>query len=172
MNAGAIIERLDRFAAVLPAVVSGLSVDEARWRPTSGARSILEIVHHLADEEAMDFRPRLERTLGDPSRAWDPIDPEGWARDRRYNEGDAEEATARFVGERQRSIVWLWSMASPDWSRTHEHPRLGPIRAGDLLAAWSAHDFLHLRQISKRLFELTAHDAGEYATDYAGQWGS
>ncbi|NUP91044.1 MAG: DinB family protein, partial [Candidatus Sumerlaeia bacterium] len=51
---------------------------------------------------------------------------------------------------------------------THRHPKAGPLRAGDLLAAWAAHDALHLRQIAKRLLDLARRDAGGFKTDYAG----
>lgn len=172
MNTQAIIERMDRLSSVLPALVSGLSREEALWRPDAQTWSILEVVCHLADEEAGDFRPRLERTLAEPQTEWDPIDPEGWALARHYREADLEEATARFVAERQRSVVWLMGLGRVDWSRVYEHPRLGSIRAGDLLAAWAAHDALHLRQIAKRLYELAAHDAPGFETVYAGEWGA
>ena len=51
-------------------------------------------------------------------------------------------------------------------------PKIGPIRAGDLLASWAAHDMLHLRQIAKRKFELIQQAGGEFTTDYAGPWGA
>ena len=44
------IDRLEWFGTTLPAVVSGVPVDDARWKPTDGARSIVEIVRHLLDE--------------------------------------------------------------------------------------------------------------------------
>ncbi|MBK7403800.1 MAG: DinB family protein [Phycisphaerales bacterium] len=52
-----LIERMDRFSSVLPALVSGLGPEEALWRPNDTTWSILEIVCHLADEESSDFRP-------------------------------------------------------------------------------------------------------------------
>ena len=170
MNTQPIIERMDRFSSVLPALVSGLSPAEALWRPDEQTWSILEVVCHLADEEAGDFRPRLERTLADPQPEWDGIDPEGWAVARRYREADLAEQTARFVAERQRSVLWLMGLGKVDWQRAYEHPRFGAIRAGDLLAAWAAHDALHLRQIAKRLYELANHDAAGFDSAYAGEW--
>ncbi|MCC7389032.1 MAG: DinB family protein [Phycisphaerales bacterium] len=172
MNTQPIIERMDRFSSVLPALVSGLSRDEALWRPDEKTWSILEVVCHLADEEAGDFRPRLQRTLAEPQVQWEGIDPEGWAVARRYREADLEEVAARFVAERQRSVVWLMGLGRVDWGRAYQHPKLGPIRAGDLLGAWSAHDALHLRQIAKRLFELAGRDAPGFETRYAGEWGA
>jgi hypothetical protein len=40
------------------------------------------------------------------------------------------------------------------------------------MASWAAHDALHLRQIAKRLYELTARDAGRYSAGYAGARGA
>jgi hypothetical protein len=171
MDAMAIINRLERGGRAFPALVDGLTDDELRWKPASGAWSILEIVCHLGDEEVDDFRTRLFSTLEDPAKQWPGIDPEGWAGHRRYNETDAAAALARFVQERARSIELLRALKDPNWSLTHHHPKFGPIAAGDLLASWAAHDALHLRQVAKRLFELAGRDAGAFRTAYAGEWG-
>jgi hypothetical protein len=172
MNAEKLIESLDRFRRMVTEVVRDVSQDDARWKPPDGAWSILEVVSHLADEEEFDFGARLKLTLADPNQEWPLIDPEGWARERRYNEGRLDQAVARFVSLREQSLRWLRSLDSPDWNRTHEHPKFGPFRAGDLLAAWAAHDWLHLRQIAKRLYQIAGRDAGEYSTRYAGEWGA
>ena len=169
MNAQSLIGRLGRFAEILPAVVAGVPAADARWRPSGGEWSILEIVTHLADEEVEDFRCRLDLTLRDPGLAWPPIDPEAAAVERRYNEGDLDEAVGRFVAARRESIRWLNGLGDPAWSGAHRHPS-GELRGGDLLAAWVAHDALHLRQIAKRFFQLTVRDAGDYGTGYAGPW--
>ena len=170
MNATALAESLRRFPAVVSALVEDLPESDARWKPADGAWSILQIIAHLADEEVEDFRRRVQMTLNDPKDPWPPIDPEGWAIERRYNERHLADEFDRFVTERQASVQWLQALADPDWSKTYEHPKLGPIRAGDLLASWAAHDGLHLRQIAKRRFQIIQRDGGIYRTDYAGQW--
>jgi len=169
MNTQLLIDRLAGFAETLPVAVAGVPDADARWRPEEGSWSILEIVSHLADEEIDDFRMRTELTLRDPELPWPPIDPEGAAVERQYNEADLGKTVSRFVTARRESITWLQQLRDPDWSRTHHH-KLGDIRAGDLLAAWVAHDALHLRQIAKRSFQLTQRDAGHYSTAYAGRW--
>ncbi len=169
MNPSRLIDSLERFAGVLPAVVRGVSGEDARWRPDGVRWSILEIVLHLADEEVEDFRTRVRLTLADPAAEWPRIDPEGWAVARRYNEGELDDAVKRFVAERGASVAWLRSLQGADWSASHEHPR-GALRAGDLLVSWAAHDALHLRQIAKRFHEMAARDGGRYSSDYAGRW--
>ena len=167
-----LLASLERFARILPMAVADVSVADCRWKPPSGAWSILEIVAHLADEEEFDFRQRVRLILADPTQPWPPIDPEGWAVERRYNEQQLADVVSRFGKLREESLQWLRSLEQPDWSRTHHHPQHGPFRAGDIMAAWAAHDWLHLRQISKRLYELTARDAGDFSIRYAGPWGN
>jgi hypothetical protein len=170
VDAHAQIERLERFADALSAVVGRMSPQDARWRPDDGSWSILEVVMHLADEEVEDFRRRVELTLRDPAADWPPIDPPRWAVERRYNDGDLAEALQRFATARRESVRWLRGLKNPDWSRTHEHPKLGAMRAGDVFTSWVAHDALHLKQIAKRLYQMAARDGGEYGTAYAGPW--
>ncbi len=170
MKTVAIIDRLQRFPAALSAACAGLSPEDALYRADHASWSILEIVCHLADEELLDFPQRIESTLNDPAAPWNPIDPEGWTTLHAYREQDLQAQLDLFTARRAGRVAWARSLRSPDWSNTYQHPQAGPLRAGDLLAAWGVHDALHLRQISKRLFELGVRDAGEYRTDYAGEW--
>jgi hypothetical protein len=165
-NPPALIDRLACFPRVLQALAAGLPDADLRWKPAPQHWSILEILCHLADEEERDFRPRLANTLA--ARPWEPIDPEGWAD--RYNEQSPAEIVARLATERERSVAWLQSLQETDWDTPHAHPILGPIRAGDLLASWAAHDALHLRQIARRLHELAQRDGLPYGSAYAGSW--
>ncbi len=170
MNIQRLIGSLGRTPAVVRAYVCDLSPEEARWRPPEGTWSVLEIVTHLADEEVEDFRRRVELTLGDPTAQWPAIDPEGWAVERKYNEGNLDAALDRFTEQRRASITWLRSLSDPDWSRAYEHPKFGAIRAGDLLVSWAAHDALHLRQLAKRMYQRVEHDGSGFSTSYAGEW--
>lgn len=170
MDAQALICRLELLPAALPNLLAGVSADDARWKPPSGNWSIIEIVNHLVDEEALDFRTRIDCTLCDPQKDWPKIDPEGWAREKRYNERNLADSVSKFISERGDSLQYLRWLRSPDWSRVHTHPKFGGISAGTLLASWAAHDALHLRQLAKRLFELSERDAGEHTIDYAGEW--
>lgn len=173
-----IIKRLDSTPAAVGAMCSSLSPDEAAFKPPSGAWSILEIVCHLVDEEIDDFRARLRLTQEDPAAPWPATDPEGWAIRHEYHRQDLASKLQQFADERARTIVWLRSLQSPDWQIAYNHPRIGPIRAGELLVAWAAHDALHIRQIAKRLYELAARDgaamdpANPFITRYAGEWGA
>lgn len=170
MNADALIRRMDEFPNRLSALLAGLPPDDLRWRPKRKQWSILEIVNHLTDIEVDDMRTRLRLTLEDPEQDWPPIDPQTWAVERRYQDRDFDASLQAFIAERRRSINYLRGLDAPDWTTTHSHPKFGSMRAGDLLAAWSAHDVLHTRQIVKRLFQFTVRDAPGFTTEYAGTW--
>lgn len=170
MNADRLIDRLEGFAQILPAVVSDIDDEDARWRPDGGEWSIVEIIQHLCDEEVEDFRTRVRLTLEEPDAPWPPIDPEGWALARRYREARLDESVHEFARRRRESVRWLRSLGQPDWAKAHRHPKIGPIQAGDLLTSWAAHDALHLRQIAKRLFQMASRDGDGFTTLYAGEW--
>ncbi|MEO0483857.1 MAG: DinB family protein [Planctomycetota bacterium] len=169
MHVDAILDRLTRFPAALRAAAQIPEPEDRLYTSSPADWSIIEIVTHLADEEQRDFPVRILSTLRDPSHPWPPIDPEGWARDGAYRDRDLETELARFESARRTAIEAVRPWPEPDWAGVYSHPT-GPLRAGDLFAAWCAHDALHLRQIAKRLFEITQRDASGFHTKYAGDW--
>jgi len=60
--------------------------------------------------------------------------------------------------------------AAPDWSSTYDHPKLGPISAGDLLTSWLAHDFIHIRQMNRLHRQYLVAVMSAHSPDYAGRW--
>ena len=170
MNLECLMKSLERFSRILPAAVSELDSEVATWKPAPEHWSILEVVCHLADEEVHDFRPRVRLTIESPGTAWPPFDPQQLAIDGRYNEQNLQDALERFLQERNDSLKWLRSLNRVDWDQSFEHSLMGPTPAGRIMAAWAAHDWLHLRQISKRFFEMVERDGEPYDVHYAGKW--
>jgi hypothetical protein len=164
------IARLEAGPGLIRSLVAGVGREQAHWKPSPASWSVVEVINHLHDEEIDDFRMRLDLTLHHPGRDWPPIDPEGWCTERRYNERELGESLAAWRAEREASLAWLRSLQAPDWASVHRHPRLGELRAGDLLLSWATHDLLHARQL------LGLHkawiDAGSesYSGAYAGRW--
>jgi hypothetical protein len=151
------------------ALVDGVSEQQARWKPHPDSWSILEVVNHLLDEERHDFRVRLDYTLHCPGEPWPPIDPGGWVTERQYNLQDLKLSLAEFLSEREASINWLRALPEPDWEAAYEAP-WGPLRAGDLLASWVAHDLLHMRQLVELHWAYATGELAPYRPDYAGEW--
>jgi hypothetical protein len=167
MDPAALIQSLDRSGRVLSDFFAGLSPEEARWKPAPEKWSMLEVLNHLIDEERDDFRKRVDLTLRDPEEPWPPIDPEGWARDRNYNARDLAASAVAFREERRTSLEWLLGLDEPPWKNEHRHPKIGGLRAGDLLASWAAHDLLHARQLVNLRLEYLRRHADPYSIDYA-----
>lgn len=170
MNMAPLIGQLQRAPGVFGTLLDGLDEDAMRWRPQPGKWSALEVICHLADEERQDFRLRIDLTLHDPGREWPGIDPPAWVSEHAYQDRAPADAIDDFMHERAKSLIWLDHLEDPPWDNAHEHPSLGPLRAGDLLASWAAHDVLHLRQLTALRFHHLAEVASPYTPDYAGPW--
>jgi hypothetical protein len=154
----------------IAALVQGVSDEQARWKPDPETWSILEVMHHLLDEEREDFRVRLDYTLHRPGEPWPPIDPGGWVSSRRYNEQELEATVEAYLAERQDSLAWLDGLDAPDWETSREAPWGEPIAAGDLFAAWLAHDLLHMRQVVELHWVWAGDAVAPYRVLYAGEW--
>jgi hypothetical protein len=88
---------------------------------------------------------------------------------RDYNGQALDASLQNFLQERAASLDWLRGLQNPDWEATYE-TRFGPMRAGDMLAAWVAHDLLHLRQLVELHWAYTVAQLAPYDTRYAGEW--
>ena len=128
------LESADRILAAgartIESLVSGMPDDRARWKPSPEAWSILEVVNHLYDEERSDFRARIQSTLADPQASWEPIDPDGWIKERDYNSRELGPSLENFLDERKKSIDWLQSEGKLDLDAAHVHPVIGALREG------------------------------------------
>ncbi len=169
-NPDTIITRLAYNAKVFENLLMGVPPEQARWKPTPEKWSLLEVVNHLYDEEREDFRRRLDYTLHRPDELWPPIDPPAWAITREYNARDLDESIRRFTLERAHSVTWLRELSAPDWQAAHEHPQAGRMTAIQLLANWLAHDYIHIRQMTRLQREYLAMEMTPLSLAYAGNW--
>ncbi|MCA9755921.1 MAG: DinB family protein [Candidatus Eisenbacteria bacterium] len=162
---------LESSGASISALARSLTTAERDFRPKESAWSAHDVVCHLLDEEREDFRQRLRLVLEDPQAEWPGIDPEGWPKSRNYAERDYEETLAAWERERAQSLSWLASLegGTVPLDNAHTMP-WGPLRAGDLVTSWVAHDLLHLRQLVARKFQYLAKTSAPYSTLYAGEW--
>ncbi len=169
MELDSIMARLRQQAQTIRSLVEGVGNVQARWKPTPDAWSILEVVNHLYDEEREDFRARVEHILQRADQPAPPIDPQGWVTQRQYNQRDLAESLHNFLAERQQSLAWLMTLTAADWRRAYQAP-WGALHAGDVLAAWAAHDLLHARQLFELNYLHGALSAQPYSVEYAGEW--
>lgn len=164
-----IIENLQRNKAVFKELLHGISRQDYLWKQQPEKWCLLEIICHLYDEEREDFRTRVKSTLENPATVWPTIDPPGWVTSRKYIEQDYEKKITEFMAERDKSIEWLKSLKNPNWKNAYMHPKVGPVTAQLILNNWLAHDYLHIRQITKLKYDHLAKLSTE-KLDYAGEW--
>ena len=158
---------LARFPRVLDALLNDLDPVSWRTRPVAAEWAPVEIVCHLRDEETEDFGARLRVVLAGGDR-FTPIGPERWAIERRYLEDDGPRTLANFSARRAVSLDELATVAPPRLTRVVPHAGTGGLSGLDILAAWVAHDQLHLTQLSATLARLWATRWAPLRTEYAG----
>lgn len=167
MNTKYFISSLENSAKKIQCLLDDISVEQAKWKPHPEKWSILEVINHLYDEEKEDFRKRIDLTLHFQDKDWPGIDPEGWVNAHSYYSKNYKQSVSNFIGERNKSLDWLRGLQNPEWERVYQHPILGPLAAGDLLAAWATHDYLHLRQIANIQAGYLNIQASPFSTKYA-----
>ena len=169
MNLDYFINRLSENRKVFESLLRGVTHDQAVWKPSPDKWSMLEVVNHLHDEEREDFRQRLELTLTDPETPWPRIDPQGWVVTRKYGDRELGPSLDNFLSEREKSLLWLKGLSAPVWQNRHLRDQTA-LSAGDLLSAWLAHDFLHIRQLARLQWQYISVIAAPYETTYGGPW--
>jgi hypothetical protein len=79
------------------------------------------------------------------------------------------EMVVAFLNERSESLMWLKNLTNPNWDSIYT-ASWGSISAGDLLAAWTAHDLLHIRQLNELKYAYGLQVFAPYNPAYAGDW--
>ena len=158
---------LARLPALLEALVGDVDDATARTRPAPNEWAPIEILCHLRDEETEDFRARFRAVLEGRSEL-PPIDPVGWVESRRYRDADLREVRAAIATARRESLHFLEGIDAGGLDAFIVHRTAGPLSAMDFLAAWAAHDQLHVAQLAATLARLWANRWPSLKVEYAG----
>jgi hypothetical protein len=159
--------QLARLPGVLDGLLGDLDPDTWRARPAPAEWAPVEIICHLRDEEVEDFGARVRAVLDGHTR-FSPIDPERWAVERGYRDTDPRAALAALAERRAASVASLAAIAPDRLLGVVEHPAIGRLSGLDLLAAWVAHDRIHLAQLAATLARLWATRWAPLRSEYAG----
>ncbi len=165
-----LVAHLEATPEVLDGLLRDVPLEHARWKPKRDAWSMLEVVCHMADEDRKDFRPRLKSLLYDtpPGSSITPINPPAWVIEGKYNARDLLASLEDFRAERKISLEWLQTLPR-DLALERSAPDRD-ITAGQVLFSWLAHDYLHIRQITRLHYDFLALEAQPYDIGYAGKW--
>jgi uncharacterized damage-inducible protein DinB len=138
-----LIERYAAGGAKLRRAVAGLTPDELRARPGPGAWSVLEVVVHLADSDAISI-DRMKRIVTEENPSLLYADETAYVERLHTHEQDLEDALVLFeVGRRQWARV-LRRLPDQAFLREGIHNRRGKTTLGDMVASYVKHVDDHL----------------------------
>jgi len=162
-------QELVNSADIIRALLSNITQEEAQFKPSPETWLILEVTCHLYDEEREDFHEHLDFILNRQNEEWHRIDPQSWVVARKYNEQNFIEMREKFFAERKKSLEWLKGLSKSDWNVTYSS-EYGSMSAGEMFAAWIAHDNLHIRQLVELRRTRIENITKPYDIKYAGDW--
>jgi hypothetical protein len=164
-------KRLAAGGEAILSLVREASEREVRWKAGEDRWTLLEIVNHLADEDRVDFRQRLALVWEDPELDWPPFNAFAGVEDGEYAKVDWGESVERYEAERRASLDWLDEIGDIGADRLYRGrgSEKVPMTAGDLMTAWVAHDYFHLRQIIRLRWDFLASDEHPFSPGYAGE---
>ena len=149
MDRTALLERYRTGAADVEDALAGITDEELDRRPPSGAWTAREIVHHLADSEAMAYI-RLRRLVAEDEPVIHGYDEPEWARRLHYDRPIAASLEA-FRWARVSTAEILDRLTDDEWARTGTHTESGPYGVERWLAIYAEHAHKHAAQIRRAL---------------------
>ncbi len=155
---------LERTPGSLRALLLGLSERWVRATEGQGTWSPYDVIGHLIHGERADWMVRAQHIMAGDRRPFEPFD-----RTAQFTESRGKslaELLSEFDELRRENLAALRAMnLSPaDLDRTGQHPALGQVTLGQLLATWVAHDLDHVGQIARTMAKV-------YRTA-VGPWGA
>lgn len=148
----AVIDAYVAGPAKVRAAVAGLTHEELTARPGPGKWSILEVVVHLADSDAIAI-DRMKRMLTEDGPQLLYADETAYV-DRLFtHDQDIEDALLLLeAGRRQWSRV-LRKLPDAAFARTGQHNRRGTVALGDMVASYVGHidghlEFIHGKRVN------------------------
>jgi hypothetical protein len=154
---------LRRTPFVVERLLKGLDPEAARANEGPDTFSAFDVVGHLVDGEETDWIPRARIILArGPNPRFEPYDR---FRHRDRNLGRSLESLLdKFASLRLTNLDLLasWKLGPEELALPGEHPSLGGVTLGQLLAAWVVHDLGHLAQISRVLAKQYRLEVGPW----------
>jgi hypothetical protein len=148
------LDAMEVFPETLKKQVQGLNDAVLRYRPAPDRWSIVEILGHLADSEAL-WSGRIRQILASEHPTLAAFDPAETARQRDYQNKQPNFLLITFAERRAEHLELLRMLRPIQLARTGTHPTRGQISVADAIAIMANHDRTHAEQISANLVAHT-----------------
>jgi uncharacterized damage-inducible protein DinB len=132
----------------LEQLVSGMSDQELRERPSADKWSVIEILAHLADAELVGAW-RIRSILGAPGTPIQAYDQNAWVTALHYQDRDARSALEQFRVLREANLALLKSLTPEQWKQYGMHAERGKETIEHTVRMFAGHDLNHLQQIDR-----------------------
>jgi uncharacterized damage-inducible protein DinB len=143
------IDELAAFPAALKAQLQGLSDAALRFQPSPDSWSIVEIVGHMADVDAI-WPGRVRQMLSTDNPQLARVD-NSIVRQRDYQNKQLSFLLITLAERRAEFVELLRVLRPAQLERTGQHPTSGPITVADAVATLADHDHRHHEQIAANL---------------------
>lgn len=159
---------LDLLAAtpvIVRGLMSGISEEDARWKPAPDRFSIAEVLSHLSHSEGHCYRERLERFLAEDMPQFEPDDAQMHLDV--YRDADPQADFGQFEDQRESNLERLRGLPAGAGARKALHRAAGEITLSQMLHEWALHDLGHVRQIAELVrARMYLAGAGPLGADY------
>jgi hypothetical protein len=159
---GEVVAILERTPASLTALLSGLP--EGWTKATEGPEtwSPYDVIGHLNHGERTDWMVRARHILAARTEPFEPFD-----RTAQFRDGQGKslaELLETFAELRRQNVAALVALdpTDADMSRRGQHPELGEVTLGQLLATWVVHDLDHVSQIARTMAKVYRQAVGPW----------
>lgn len=153
---------LRRTPSALNAMLRGIDDAWARANEGPDTFSPFDVVGHLIDGEETDWIPRA---LLIRARDTAPFTPYDRFRHRERNVGRTLDSLLdEFARLRATNLELLesWHLSEAELDLRGQHPTLGEVTLGQLLATWVVHDLGHIAQVSRVMAKRYNGDVGPW----------
>jgi hypothetical protein len=141
------LELLEGTPAILRALMSEISEEDARWKPAPDRFSIAEVLAHLSHSEGHCYRARVDRFLAEEMPEFEPDDAQMHLD--LYRNADPEEEFGHFEDQRETNVELLRGLPAAAGNRKALHREAGEITLSQMLHEWALHDLGHVRQVAE-----------------------
>jgi hypothetical protein len=141
------IETIASTPARLGKAVSGLTETQLDTPYRDGGWTIRQVVHHVPDSHLNSY-VRFKLALTEDSPVVKPYDEAAWAGLADSRSTPIETSLTLLECLHERWIVLLRSLNDLDWTRTFQHPELGPVTLEKNLALYAWHGDHHIAHIT------------------------
>jgi hypothetical protein len=140
---------LERTPSVLRSLLAGIPDPWLRDNDGEGTWSPGQVVAHLVEAEHDLWIPRTKAILG--GAAFPAFDREGSLR--RWGTDSIDSLLDEFARRRAGSLrdFAAIGLTDQDLRRTGKHPEFGTVSLSQLLSTWTAHDLIHIAQITRTM---------------------